>query len=564
MAFVAALLIRLVSAWTCGPAAPQEIRYIAIAQGLLQGRGFEGIDNRFPDIIQPPTYPWLIAAAMPVLREPLASARGLSVLAGALLVFPVSILTRRIFGSPAAKRAAWLVAVYPLLVHISGLAMTEPTFGLLVASAAVCFHRLGEREGGAGRAAVAGALLGFAFLTRPEGITYLAAGSSLLFISLWLSHRRPLSQAIGLAAVPLIALVIVAAPYSIWLHGKTDRWLIAPKAILTQAHNKIMSEGLKENWPEPYGTAVFYERVKFGLNAEGTELRSAEVFRSLGLVSDGGTPPQRAGGLRDLFDLERLAGIVVRNLRRLYLTTVKYGLVMPTLLIGFIALGMTARPWRKGSGRRGSFTLLWWLIAGGSWALAYVQPRFLYSSVLFLLPWMGMGWVRIEEWLKDSLSRPAGRPRRLLGRAVSPAIAVVVALAALVHAVPPAREISSQWVQHHAAGIWLEENGAPGSTVMALTPVASFYAGMSFDVLPYADPAQVLAYARLRGVRYLIADSRECSLWRPQLLPLLDRGAARAGLEAALVLGRKPGRRLILYDLEPGPPGGSPPADRAD
>ena len=78
-------------------------------------------------------------------------------------------------------------------------------------------------------------------------------------------------------------------------------------------------------------------------------------------------------------------------LRRFYLDTIKYGLVLPMFLMGFLALGILSRPWSEGRVRRGQFTLAVWLAAGFLWGVAYVHPRFLYVAVAFLLPWMGEG-----------------------------------------------------------------------------------------------------------------------------------------------------------------------------
>jgi len=546
LAFLAAFGIRAALAWASGAAAPQEVRYIDIAEGLLDGSAFEKTGTRFPAIIQPPFYPFLIVLARSVIGEPLAAARGASALLGALLVFPAASLTRRILGGQAARRAAWIAATYPLLSHISGLSMTESTFGLLVATAAVLFHRAGEDEGVVVSLLAGGGLLGLAFLTRPEGLAYALGGSSLVFLYLWRSHKRGFLRAAGCAMIPILGFLLFAGPYAVWIHGKTGRWLVAPKAILTQAHNSIMTEGAREGWPEKYGTRTFYERVKFGLNRDGTDLRSAEVFRTMGLLPGEGPRPAPERAISDLVQPGHLARVVARNLGHLYLETIKYGLVIPTLLMIFAAIGVTSQPWRQGPQRRGQIMMVWWLLAGGSSVLSYVQPRFLYSSIVFVIPWMAEGWRRVEAWAWESFGSPPG----ILGKGWTALLTVAVAVS-LVHVMPPTRETASTWAEHRQAGLALKELGTGDGRVMALTDVVSFYAGMPFEMLPYADLDDLLRYARLRAVRYIVADMVEYPSFRPQLSTLLDPNAPHPGLRPALIVDDHPGNRLVIYELLP-------------
>lgn len=555
---IAAFVARAAAAWFTDVAAPQEIRYITVAQGVLAGRGFSGIDTRFPDIIQPPAYPFLIAALLLLGFGPVAAARGSSILTGSLLVIPIYLITRRIFGRAAARRAGWLTVVYPLFVHISGLCMTEPTFTLFIAFASLLLLLSFTHERPVRLVLGAGALLGLSFLTRPEGLTYTAAACVLLFLNLWRGRKIRAPLAAARAAVLVIPFLLMAVPYSFWLHAKTGHWLVAPKAVLTQVHNSVMAEAAEEGWPERYGTRVFYERVKFGLNEQGTELRTSEAFRTLGLL------PDREGSVsrplrRSLIEPGHLARIILDNLQHAYLDTIKYGLVLPSILLGFLVLGITSRPWVPGPLLRGQGLLACFVLAGGSWVLTYIQPRFLFPSVCFIVPWMGEGWVRFEKWTEASLAAAASRVRKTILVGQVWVIAGLTMLMSLVHVIEPVRRLSSIWAEHRTAGLWLKQAGVEPGIVLALTPVTAFYAGFPFDVLPYADLDRVLAYARLNHARYLVVDEAEFSTDRPQLLALTKPDLKDGTLNVVLDLDSDPERRLIVYELLPQPPPGAQP-----
>ena len=118
VAFLLAIAVRICMAWYSGAAQPQEIRYITIARGILSGQGYVGLDNRFPDIIQPPLIPLMFASVLTLPGLDLMLCRGVSILFGALPVFPAAAVARRLHGDGSARRLGLLIAVYPLLSHI--------------------------------------------------------------------------------------------------------------------------------------------------------------------------------------------------------------------------------------------------------------------------------------------------------------------------------------------------------------------------------------------------------------------------------------------------------------
>ncbi len=552
---VVAVAVRAISALSCGPAGPQEVRYITIGQGLLAGEGFQGIDKRFPDIIQPPLHPFLLALSILVLRDPLPAGRVLSIGLDALLVLPIALFSWRLHGASAAWRAAWLIAVYPLLIHFSGIALTEPVFGLLVACALAAIQAATSSSRGMGKCSLlAGALLGLAFLARPEGLAYAGAGAAFIFVSAWLAMRSGVASAVRWAGLLMAGFIVFAAPYSVWLHARTGHWLISPKAVMTQVHNMIMTEGIRENWPEREGTAVFYERVKFGLNAAGDDLRSSEAFRDLGLLPSGDAPTRGADLLGEVIQPTYLVRVVSRNFRTLYLDTLKYGLVLPTILLALLALGIVARPWAPGAERRSQVLLAWFLVAGCSWALSYVQPRFLYASMALSVVWMARGWVAVEEWLSATFLGSAGRRNAILRPAAACALAVLFGAAAMAQALSPAHLTEHHWREHRGVGEKLREISPDSRPVMALTPVVPFYAGLPFELLPYDSLERVLEYARQRKVRYLVVHEETLRLQRPQLAILLDPPSAPPVLRHVLTAGsgKSDGPLVIVYELVEG------------
>jgi len=550
VAFLLGIAVRVLMAWYSGAAQPQEIRYITIARGILSGQGFVGLDDRFPDIIQPPLIPLMFAGAQMLPGLDLMLCRGVSILFGALLVFPAAAVARRLHGEGSARRLGLLIAVYPLLAHISCAAITESTFAVLVTTGAVCLWRGLDPEATARTRRrdllLAGGCLGLSFLARPEGLTYLVVSTGLVAVTLLFrkGRWRALMPAV---ALPAVGFLVFFLPYFTWVHAKTGQWLVAPKAVLVQVHHALRQEGQREQWKEPFDSLLFVERVKFGLNRDATAIRSHEEFDKVGVGLSEGLLVSDEGHVT-LSDPKLAIRMVLRNAAEVYLETIKYGYVLPSILLMLAGVGLFSRPWTGRHGRD-ALMVLAFFVGSFSFLITHVQSRFLYSAMPFALPWVSEGWRLAESWLRASLPK-------IRGRMPSPRFATVVVGGlvlglTIIHLVPAARMNGKLWAEHRELGRWLKDSTRPGTTVMAATPVVSYYAGAGFEVLPYAGVDDVIRYARHKSVEYLVADRAEIPTFRPQLTRLLNPARRQPGLELVKSLHEGSSHAIFLYRLVP-------------
>ncbi|HEY3175076.1 MAG TPA: glycosyltransferase family 39 protein [Candidatus Polarisedimenticolia bacterium] len=555
IAFAAALAVRAGAAWFCGAAQPQEIRYITIARGIASGQGFVGLDNRYPDIIQPPLYPLILSWVFRLPGPELGLARGVSALMGALMVFTGAGMARRLFGERAARRTAWLVAVYPLLSHMSGAAITESTFTLLVTCAVLVLWRSLDAEVPPGKGlplAASGALLGLSFLTRPEGLTYLGAAALVAVVS-GLARQRAVSSRLQAAAIRSLWLaggfLVVAFPYLAWVRIETGRWLLAPKAVLVQVHHELIQEGQRENWKEPYGSPLFFEHVRFGLNRESTAIRSREIFANVSVGMASGVLGSEEGD-PSLFEPTMAIRMVLRNFQGVYLETIKDGFVVPTLLLMLFGVGLISRPW-VGPFRTSALVVFSFFAASFSFLLSHVESRFLFPAIPYVLPWIAEGWRRAELWAVASVSGSGAARAALRERAARLVVGAAVLGATIVHLIPQVQVASKRWAEHREMGLWLRETAGAGHLIMAVTPGTAYYAEGRYEVLPFADLPEVVAYARHHGVEYVVADRAEIPSLRPQLTSLLVPARSHPGLDLVVARNERTPRAIILYRVAP-------------
>jgi 4-amino-4-deoxy-L-arabinose transferase-like glycosyltransferase len=213
---VFALVLRLAVIAADGGYEPHNdaFEYDYIARSLADGEGFPRSGYLLyggPSAIRGPGYPLFLAGVYVVSGNSMDAGRVAGALLGALAVWLLYLIVRRLWGLPTALVVAAMAAVFPPLVLLSRDLLSESLFIVLELAAVLAVLNF-RRAGGALRwALVAGALVGLAALTRNTAFALVIA----IPLGLCLGNplRRPgllVAPAVGLAAAAL-----VIAPWTI-------------------------------------------------------------------------------------------------------------------------------------------------------------------------------------------------------------------------------------------------------------------------------------------------------------------------------------------------------------
>lgn len=188
--------------------------YIRFAESLAAGVPFASVF--------PPGYPALIAVARLVASDRVMAAALVSLIAGALLPWPVWLLARRAVGAGLAAIPACAVALHPVLIQYSAITMSESayTFALYGALAFAA----------AGRTGPAGLALGAGFAIRPEAL--LPAAALAVREAVRVARRSATPRGLGLAAAGFLVLAI---PCWIYFHATFGAWTLTPKLAAFRA-----------------------------------------------------------------------------------------------------------------------------------------------------------------------------------------------------------------------------------------------------------------------------------------------------------------------------------------
>ena len=173
-----------------------------------------------PSAIRPPAFPYLLGGVYAVTGESETVGRIVQALLGTAVVVLTMFVALRLFGRPTAIVVGVMAALFPPLVIDGATLLSEPlfvAFELLAILAVLAFRR----ANGMGWAALAGVLIGLAFLTRANALVLLVV----LAFAVWAPDRRRGLRSLRAPAVLLACALLVVVPWTIRNAVEFDRFI---------------------------------------------------------------------------------------------------------------------------------------------------------------------------------------------------------------------------------------------------------------------------------------------------------------------------------------------------
>ncbi len=483
--FGLALAVRILPATFRFVISTDEGLFLTLGQNLAAGLGYTS-DGRTLQVDFPPGYP-LVAAVIYGFGGGLELPSKINLLAfGSLLPLPVFWLARQLGDEKTAFRSGLFTALLPGLAlgQVNFEASAEQLYSLLLYTgwAALGWGVTRRRALAFG---LAGLAVGAAHLVRWEGLILGLLGAGVIALTL----RRAL-------LLPTLlfwsGLGLFAVPYGLFLYQHTGSF-VSPKTTITQLHGAA----LDANASDPYALEKAYEVY--------------EAYLADPTIRPSPATENRAALLR------RYLGNVLLELR-LWLTSVSL-MTIVWLVPAAIGLWVIER-------KRALFLVLLFIPLAAIPA-SVVDPRYFLPTLPAALIFAAYGWAWLGERLPTLhlAERLASRPVPLVSTLVAATLAVfIVGDLAGPFLYPRPTE-------YRLAGLTLRGQLPQGAHMLARKRQVAFYAGATWEWLPFADLEGVLEYADSHAADYLVIDEFTTPALRPQLAYLLDPANAPPGLK---------------------------------
>lgn len=509
--------------------------YLWLGRNLWSGHGYTVAGE--PELHYTPLFPVLAGGLSLILRDPEWGSNVWFVALGALLVVPVYAIARRVYGERAGLAAAFLAAIFPGLstAELFWGTMTEPLFIFLVYCGIwACMAAL--RDGRLWGWALAGALFGLAYLARPEGIVWMAVFGAFAALSALLAGRLLRWCSIGRLALYGVAFVVVAAPYTVFLHRYTGKWMATGKLAITYQ----IGEAVVQHDP------ALYDEVTASLDANGEILWWSDRRFESGLLEVLLRDPRRAIE-RAWTNLRRAKGAVLAPN------------VFPLFLLALIVLGWLRHPWDR---RRltGESLLAMSALPVLAFVPFHVEVRFFAPAFPVLLIWVASGLCQFSAWWGETLGSWRADADTQVRAPVPEGMVVgwapltilvlgVSAYMGLAHWRTIRSGMPDLAQSHKQVGLWLKANVPASAAVLARDTAVTLYAERRHVASPRAEYGSYLDYARRKGASYIVVDEYELRVLRPHLAFLMDDAAPPAELQPVYASEDARGR-TIVYSLK--------------
>lgn len=463
--------------------------YLWLGRSFWTGLGFTSPAGH-PELHHAPLYPLLSGALFALTGRAELASDVWYVLLGPLLALPVYFLARRLSvegpGQGGALFAAGLVGVFPGLTSavLYWGTMSEPLFLLLIYTAVAAAAWALDRDRAAAYA-LPGLALGLAYLARPEGFVWIASLAAFWLLAWALRGTLRRSRNLLHLGVFVGAFALAAAPYVLFLHRHSGKWMLTGKVSITWEIGEAVEKG----------DDVLYDRVTSTLDPATGDTRWASSGQ---------------GGRGLLTRLREEPAVVLGRLGRNGLHIARSSLTSPIFSLALllpVLWAVSALPWTR-QRIEGYALLAAAALPVAAFLTFHVQQRFFAPAFpALLIAAATAGW---------ELARRKGLLFRIL------LAFLLLGYLGWGHRQVIERGLAGSEFAHEASGRWLGRNTASNARILSRDLAISVYAGRGYVTSPRAPWPELLAYARQHGATHLVVDDHEIRTLRPYLGFLVD------------------------------------------
>ena len=473
------------------------VAFSRLGKNLIEFGRYAFGENYNMGVFFPPGYPACIGIFNLVLDDLILSAKLVSFVASSITIVLSYFIGKELYDKEAGLFAALVYALYPVILIISVDTYADALFFCLLLLSIYIFI-VSLRKDRIYLHFLLGISIAAAFLTRPEGLFLMLLPGPRLFGIFNGKIRFEKEYFLKLVLITSIFLLSIS-PYMLFLKDNTGKFSISGKANVSIVLGELSSD--REYHDVVNAPDNLYDRAAFALNEDKTELRGWNKKDNL--------------SLREYLFEDPAAFLkkYLKNVMRQINTLIK--LIIPIFLPLFFAFC-----------NRDLFkerTRLIFLIYPGILFLMYpffmIIEKQTLSIVLYLIFFCSGGFVISGTLISDIAGHyriEKNRAVNVLEKAIKPMIVALLLLSSISYLKYSSFDKVPHPIEHERAGIYLQEHVSAEYeeiNVMARKPYSNYYSGARFTMMPYASVEDVINFAKLYKVDYIVVDERSLSRW---------------------------------------------------
>jgi len=477
------------------------VAYSRLGKNLIEFGRYTFGENYNMGVFFPPGYPVLIGLTNLVFDNLFFSAKLVSFVSSLISIWLAYCIAKELYNGEAGLFASLLFAVYPtiLIISVEGYA-DAPFFCLLLLSIFIFMKTIKSRR--LTSLIIIGICIGFTYLIRPEGL-FLLLLPFLQIFGFFDERMKIEKRYIPRFLIILLIFIIIISPYALFVKNYTGKFNLSGKANISILLGKLSGD---HNYHEIVNAPDnLYDRAAFRLTEDKTQLTGWNRYKNLSLreyiFEDFGEFLRRyqKNLLQEVYTLLKLLSPIMLPL---VFTFFYRDLFQNRIRLTFLVL-----------------PFIYFLM----YPMFIIIEKQTLLIVFFLLIFSSGGFSKSREVVKNLLDYyyiSDEKIRSPLERGIKPVIILILILGSLsylryskfqhfdpAHAKP---------IEHQRAGQYIKERLNPAYeelNIMGRKPYVSFYSDSRFTMLPYAPLDDVIGFARLYKVDFIVVDERSLQMW---------------------------------------------------
>ena len=498
---IGALLIRFVLMSKHYAVGFDEVNYLKLAaSGRINGL------NHVLHTYWSPLYPAAVALFSYIVPDFELAGRLVQILSSIGVILVIFFFAKDKFDKKIAFAAALLLAFFTLFARYSVKAEAD-IFYTFIALIGILSGWFALEKKKLFPALAAGVCFGMAYLARPEGIGFLGTYLGAVFVVLiyQIFTKTNIVKTFLIILLAIVGFSLLFTPYFYFLHRETGVWTISTKGTVNQ-QGSMYVEKMSEYKENPFHV----------VNDDNTKLMQDEIYHIgnfVNRVEEEGKPVVEVR----IFDLLKK---MIENFYKIITEAMSQVLTVPLLML--FGLGLFGQIWKR---ERTLLNLYLMCYIAFFWFVLipafHINLRYFMPVLPIAFIWIADGVIKFIDWGTDTLKENIAKWPKFISPKVLSIIFVTVVISVgtifpeLAKRLGRSKYAVEEYVpaiEQKQAGLWLRKNGVKSPIVMAYNHAVGFYAG-NYEIkesveIPENKIDRVVAYARNRGVNYLVLDDR--------------------------------------------------------